>query len=114
MRTRMQMRTCETRTRASSPEPHDIIQDVSDQKAPPDDEGKDQGKRGRHSGRFVVWLLSPTNPIGRQPRQSDGDEVLLEIEDTERWPMAGSLQVGPNIDAEWQIQDRAQKRGDRI
>src|SRR5262249_57954353 len=114
MLTRMQMRTCETRARASWPEAHGIVQDVSDQKAPPDDEGKDQGQGGRRSGRLVDSLLSPTNPIGRQQRQSDGDEMLFEVKETKRLPMAGALQVGPDIDAEWQVQDRAQQRGDRI
>ena len=100
MPTRMQMRTCETTARASSPETHDVVQDVSDQKAPPDDEGKDQGQGGRRSGRFVGSLLPPTNPIGRQQRQSDGDEMLLEVKEAQRLPMAGALQVGPDIGAE--------------
>jgi hypothetical protein len=45
-RFRMRMRTCETMEAASSPEAHDVVQDVTDQKAPPDDEGKDQGQGG--------------------------------------------------------------------
>jgi hypothetical protein len=30
--------------------------------------------------------------------------MLLEIKETKRRPMAGALQVGPDIDAEWQVQ----------
>ena len=100
----MQMRTCETMEVASSPETHDIVQDVTDQKAPPDDEGKDQGQGGRRSRGFVGSLLSPTNPIGGQHCQPDGDEMLLEIKNTKRRPMSGALQVGPDMDAEWQVQ----------
>ena len=40
--------------------------------------------------------------------------MLLEIKDTKRRPMSGALQVGPDMDAEWQVQNRAQQRGDRI
>jgi hypothetical protein len=114
MLTRMQMRTCETRARASWPEAHDIVQDVSDQKAPPDDEGKDQGQGGRRSGRFVGSLLSPTNPIGWQQRQSDGDEMLFEVKETKRLPMAGVLQIRPDVDAEVHVEGSAEQRGNQI
>ena len=40
--------------------------------------------------------------------------MLLEVKEAKRLPMAGALQVGPDIGAEWQVQDRAQQRGDRI
>ena len=110
MLTRMQMRTCETRARASSPEAHDVVQDVSDQKTPPDGEGKDRRQSGRCSGRFVGTLLLPTNPIGRQQRESDGNEMLFEVKEAKRLPLASTLQVGPDIGAEWQVQDRAQQR----
>ena len=42
------------------------------------------------------------------------DEVLLDVEETEGLPVAGSLQLGPDIDTEVQIHDRAEQRGDRI
>ena len=40
---RKQMRTGETRARTSRPEAHDVVHDVTDEKAPPDDERKDRG-----------------------------------------------------------------------
>ena len=40
--------------------------------------------------------------------------MLLEIEEAERRPMAGALQIGPDVDAEVQVQDPAQQRGDHI
>ena len=58
------------------------------------------------------WL--PANPIGRQQRQPDGDEMLLEIKETERLPMAGALQIGPDVDAEVQVDGSAEQRGNHI
>src|SRR5262245_40022273 len=106
------MRTCgTTATTTSFSEAHDVVQDVTNQKAPQDDEGEDQGQRGRHSGRFCGSLLSPTNPIGRQQRQSNGSEMLLDVKETERRPMASELQIGPDVDAEAQVDDSAKHRG---
>jgi hypothetical protein len=64
-------------------------------------------------GGFVGTLLSPTHPVGRQQRRPDGDKVLLEFEEPNRLPMAGTLHVGPDGDAEAQVQERTQQRGDR-
>ena len=42
------------------------------------------------------------------------DEMLLEVEEAEGLPVAGALQLGPDVDAEVQIDDPAQQRGDHI
>src|SRR5262245_3209934 len=108
------MQTGETTEVLSSPETHDVVQDVTDQKAPPDDEAKDEGKGGCRSRIVVGKLLAPTNPIGRQQCHADGDEMLLEIKDSKRRPLTGSLQVGPDMDAEWQVHNSTQHRRNRI
>jgi hypothetical protein len=93
----------------SLPEAHDVVQDVSGEEAPPDDEGKDQGQgSGRWRGGFDGPLLSPANPVGWQQRQPDGDEVLLEVEESKRLPMTRALQIGPNVDAEGHVKNGAQ------
>ena len=65
-------------------------------------------------GRFVGTPLPPTNPIGRQQRQPDGNEMLLEIKETERLPMAGALQTGPDVDAEVQVEGSTKQCGNHI
>ncbi len=40
--------------------------------------------------------------------------MLLDIEEAERRPVAGALQLGPDVDAEVQVHDPAEQRGDRI
>ena len=40
--------------------------------------------------------------------------MLLEIKDTKRRPMTGALQVGSDIGAERQVQDRPQKERDQV
>ena len=40
--------------------------------------------------------------------------MLLEVEEAERLPMAIALQLGPDVDAEVQVHDRSQQRGDRV
>ena len=73
---------------------------MTDQKAPPDDEGKDRGQRGARSRGFAGTRLPPANPVGRQQRQPDGDEMLLDVEEAEGLPVSSALQLGPDIDAE--------------
>jgi hypothetical protein len=34
--------------------------------------------------------------------------MLLELEESKRLPMAGALQIGPNVGAEGHVKDRAQ------
>src|SRR6476646_3969439 len=104
----MQMRSGETRARTSCPEASDVVHDVSDQKAPPDDEGKDRGHGGSRSRGFVGTRLPPTNPVGRKECQPDSDEMFLEVEEAERRPVAGALQPGSDVDAEVQVHDPAQ------
>ncbi len=41
-------------------EAHDVVQDVTDQEAPPDDEGEEQGQRGGRSRGFVGTLAAST------------------------------------------------------
>jgi hypothetical protein len=103
------------RNRGDGVEAHDVVQDVSDEKAPPDDEGKDQGQGGGgRLGGFVGILLLPTNPVGRRQRQPDGDEMLLKIEESKGLPMAGALQSRSNGNAETQVHDSTQQRAHRI
>src|SRR5580765_8052104 len=98
MPTRMQMRSGEMVARKSRPEASDVVHDVSDQKAPPDDEGKDE-RHGRSRSRgFVGTRPPPANPVSRQECQPDGDEMLLEVEEAERRPVAGAVQLGPDVD----------------
>ena len=40
--------------------------------------------------------------------------MLFNVEEAEGLPVAGALQVGPDVDAEVQVHDPAQQRGDRI
>ena len=40
--------------------------------------------------------------------------MLLEIKETERRPMAGALQIGPDVDAEVQVEGSAEQRGNHI
>jgi hypothetical protein len=87
---------------------------VTDQKAPPDDEGKDRSQRGARSRGFIYARLPPANPVGRQQCQPDGDEMLLEVEEAEDLPVTSALQVWPDVDAKVQIHDPAQQSGDRI
>src|SRR6476660_3485105 len=108
MPTRIQMQTCGTGARTSRREASDVVHDMSDQKAPPDDEGKDRGQGGSRSRGFVGTRLPPANPVSRQECQPDRDEMLLEVEEAERRPLAGALQLGPDVDAKVQVQDSAQ------
>ena len=54
----------------------------------------------------------PAHPVGRQQALPDGDEVLLEIEEAKCLPVAGLLERRPHIDAEVEVNDRAQDRGE--
>src|SRR5262245_21510599 len=104
----MQMRSGETRARTSRPEASDVVHDVSDQKAPPDDEGKDRGHGGSRSRGFLRARLPPANPVSRQECQPDSDEMFLEVEKAERRPVTGAFQLGSDVDAEIQVHDPAQ------
>ena len=40
--------------------------------------------------------------------------MLLEIKETEGLPIAGALQIGPDVDAEVQVDGSAEQRGNHI
>ena len=40
--------------------------------------------------------------------------MLLEVKKAEGLPVAGAFQIGPDVDAEIQVYDPAQQRGERI
>src|SRR5262245_35861188 len=114
MPARMRMQSCGTAAMASCPEPSDVVQDMSDQKTPPDDEGKDRGHGNSRSRGFVSTRLPPAHPVRQQECQPDRDEMLLEVEQAERRPLAGALQLGSDVDAEVQVHDPAQQCRDSV
>ena len=73
---------------------------MTDQKAPPDDQGKDRSQRGAGPRGFISTSAPPANPVSRQQCQPDGDKMLFNVEEAEGLPVAGALQVGPDVDAE--------------
>src|SRR5262245_16803886 len=99
----MQRRTGETRAQKSLTESPDVIHEMADQERPPDDEGNNCSQHGAHSMRLIGAWPAPKDPIGRQQSQSDGNEVLFEVEQPERRPMPVALQCGPDLDTEIQI-----------
>src|SRR5262245_26395114 len=92
------MRTDGMRPRRSQSEAPDVVRDVTDEKAPPDNKGQNRRHRGTRS-RVLGGTLLPAHPVGRQQGQSDGDEVLFEVERAEGVPVTVVLQCWPDVDA---------------
>src|SRR5215510_503965 len=58
--------------------------------------------------------LSPAEPVCRQYAQADSNEVLLEIEKTQRVPMSIALQKGLNVGLEGHVDDRSEERRKQV
>ena len=91
---RTRMRTSATLRRNSRTEAQDIVEDVADQIAPPYDEGENSGQRGARCSQVVGERPPPTHPIGRQQPESNRDEMLFEVEQTERREVASRSNCG--------------------
>jgi hypothetical protein len=87
---------------------------VTNEKAPPDDEGKQSGQEGGSSAALAWNRPTPADPIGRQQTQPYGDEIFLEIKKTHRVPMTVAFKPGLDIDLEGQVDDRADERGRHV
>src|SRR5208282_5324673 len=111
MRSRTQTRTGGSRAWTSRPEAHHVVQDMTDEKAPPDDESQDRGQGGPRSSALVDKRPPPGGPIGRQQAQAYGDKILLEVEEAQRTPMAVPLHIGLDVDFEAQVDHGAEQRG---
>src|SRR5215472_14203133 len=90
----------------SRSEPHDVVRDVADEKAPPNNERENDGQGRRCPITFIGKWLTPAYPICWQQAEADRNEILLEIEETERVPVTIAFQVGLNVNLEVKIDDR--------
>jgi len=61
-----------------------------------------------------VFRLAPEIPVDRQEREADGDEMLLELEQAERFVEMHLLEDRPDADAIAGIDDGADQRGQQI
>src|SRR6516164_10203519 len=66
----------------SRSEPHDIVRDVTDEEAPPNNERQNGCQRRRCPVAFIGKWLTPAYPICWQQAEADRNEILLEIEET--------------------------------
>src|SRR5579862_1633886 len=101
------------RERTSSEAP-DVVDDVTDEEAPPNNERKDSGQGCLDLAALIDTRLTPADPICRQHAQADHDEIFLEIEETERVPVPVALQVGLNINLEVEVDDRPKQCGAHV
>src|SRR5215475_6603634 len=62
----------------------------------------------------AINRLTPTGPVCGQQTQAYRGEILLEVKETQRMPMAIAFQTWLNIDLEIQVDDRAEQPGDHI
>jgi hypothetical protein len=95
----------------SRPEPRDIVDDVTDEEAPPNNEPKDGGQGCRCQAALIGKRPTPACPVCRQQAQADRNEILLEIEEPERAPVTIAFQVRLNVNLEVQVDERPKKRG---
>src|SRR5215472_16819802 len=91
---------------SSRSEPHDIVRDVTDEEAPPNNERQNGGQGRGYAVAFNGKRLTPAYPICWQQAEADRNEILLEIEETERMPVTIAFQVGLNVNLEVEIDDR--------
>ena len=87
---------------------------MTDQEAPPDDDGEDRGQGRAGPPRFARQGSPPAEPVGRQQGKPDRDEMLLDVEKAERIEMTRLLQRGPDVDTEVQIDGGAQHGRDHV
>ena len=73
---------------------------MTDDEAPPDNEGPDSGQGGARSSGLIDKRPAPTGPVSGQQAQAYGDKILLEVEETQRMPMAIALQIRLDVDLE--------------
>src|SRR5262249_42610916 len=90
----------------SRSEPHDIVRDVTDEETPPNNERQNGGQGRRCPVAFIGERLTPAYPICWQQAEADRNEILLEIEESERMPVAIAFQVGLNVNLEVEVDDR--------
>src|SRR5262245_48562991 len=109
----MQRQTCAA-TRLSCTETEDVVEDVADQIAPPDDEREDRGQRGSQSAEILCQRPAPRHPVSRQQSEANGNEMLLEVEETEGPEMSVALELRPDVNTEIKINDSTQKGRDQI
>src|SRR5215475_4613448 len=82
----------------SSGEPPGVVEHVADDEEEP---ACDAQHDGHHlAGRVVFGVLGilPEVPIGRQQHQADRRDVLLEVEEALRLPIAGLLDRDADVD----------------
>src|ERR1700730_12753852 len=80
-------------------EPPDIVEDVADNKEEP---ARDRQVHGHHFAcRIVLWVqrVLPEKPVSREERQPDRRDMLLEIEEALRFPIAGLFDRDTDVDA---------------
>src|SRR4051795_3687706 len=85
-------------------EPPGVIQNVTDDEKEP---ARDAEEDCQHLARRVVFRVLrvlPEEPVGRQQHQANRCDVLLEIEEALRLPVAGLLNgdadIGPVLDVD--------------
>src|SRR5215813_1492559 len=107
-------RSDEILERTLRPEAHNIIYDVTDEEAPPNNKPKDGGQGHLSPAALIGKRPTPAYPICRQQAQADRNEILLQIEKTERVPVTIAFQVGLDVNLEVQVDDRPKQCGAHI
>jgi hypothetical protein len=87
---------------------------VTDEEAPPNGKPDDRGEDRCRPTSLIGKRPTPADPICRQQAQADRDEILLEVEETERVPVTIAFEIGLNVDLEVQVDDRSEQCGAQI
>src|SRR5262249_25443113 len=87
---------------------------VTDEEAPPNNERQNGGQGRRCPVAFIGKWLTPAYPICWQQAEADRNEILLEIEETERVPVTIAFQIGLNVNLEVEIDDRPKQCGANV
>jgi hypothetical protein len=98
----------------SRPKTHDVIHDVTDEKAPPNNKPKDRGQSRRCPAALIGMRPPPTYPICWQQAEADCSEILLKIEKAESMPVTVAFQIRLNVNFEVQVDDRPEQRGAQV
>src|SRR5262245_26839679 len=83
----------------SRSKPPDIIDDMTNQEAEPDDRREQYGQPLARTVVLRVASILPEVPIRGENPHADGDGMLLELEEALRLPEAGLLDRDPDVDA---------------
>src|SRR5271154_4540609 len=114
MPSRRQRRSDGMLRRKSLAKAHEIVSDVSDEKIPPDDEPQEGRQNSARPYLGVCPRPTPANPIGREQCQTDRTEMLFDVEEAERRPVAVALKCGLNVDAEVPVDDGSQCKSGHV